>query len=332
MMRIAGLVAVVWVMLLGASAVSDAGEKRVALVIGNAAYDRPGVPRLDVAVSDARAIGDLLTTLRFDVVAGYDLDLNGLVKAIGQFADRVGDADVALVYFAGHGATFLDTSYVVPVDAQFSSVTEVARELVPVETLIGDLRKAKGVRIAIIDACRDNGAEQELKRRASRGGDETRGLAAMTNTSDLIIAYAAQYGETASDDAGPAPPVPVSARHSPFTAALLNNIPRPGVAVSEMLRGVGRDVTASTRGRQLPEISAATNDAYVLVPEANPGEAGGVRPHRPPADEFAWSLLQDTTDAGLLRRFIDQYPASPRRRDAQERLAGLERLPPGRPP
>jgi uncharacterized caspase-like protein len=95
---------------------------------------------------------DALKKLGFDVVYGENLDLKGFGRAIGQFAGRVEDADVAIIYFAGHGSTFDGASYVVPVDAEFASLTEVPHELVPVETLIGDLRRAKGVRIAILDA------------------------------------------------------------------------------------------------------------------------------------------------------------------------------------
>jgi uncharacterized caspase-like protein len=134
-------------------------------------------------------VRDALKKLGFEVIYGEDLDLKGLGRAIGRFAGRVENADVAIVYFAGHGATFGDTSYVVPIDAEFASPTEVVHELVPVETLIGDLRQAKGVRIAILDACRDNVAERELKQHAEamRGsGEMTRGLGPMKNASGLI--------------------------------------------------------------------------------------------------------------------------------------------------
>ena len=106
---------------------------------------------------------------------------------------------MAVVYFAGHGATFGDTPYVVPVDAQFSSLGQVPYELVPVETLIGELRRVKGVRIAILDACRDNAAEGRLKRQATRGGEPSRGLGPMRNPDGLILAYATQYLSTAAD-------------------------------------------------------------------------------------------------------------------------------------
>jgi formylglycine-generating enzyme required for sulfatase activity len=253
-------------------------DKRVALVVGNATYRH--ADKLANPVNDARGMRDALKNLGFDVIYGENLDLKGLGRAIGQFAGRVEDADVAMVYFAGHGSTFDGTSYVVPVDAEFASLTEVPHELVPVETLIDDLRRAKGVRIAILDACRDNGAEQDLKR--SRSGAVTRGLAPMKNASGLIIAYATQYGATAADDAvaprddlGSA--TSSSTRHSPFTSALLSNIATPDLDVKDMLYKVGRDVIAATGGRQRPEISISMYDQYALVS----GNGGGGTPSLP---------------------------------------------------
>jgi uncharacterized caspase-like protein len=175
-------------------------EKRVALIVGNGAYRH--ADRLDNPVNDARGIRDALAALKFDIIYGEDQDGQSLRRLIGQFAGRVDGADVALVYFAGHGATFGDAPYVVPVDATFTSLDEAPYELVSVETLIGELRRAKdkGVRIAILDACRDNAAEQALKK--SRGGAPSRGLAPPKNPSGLIIAYATQHGATAADSAG----------------------------------------------------------------------------------------------------------------------------------
>jgi uncharacterized caspase-like protein len=331
-MRFHQIIAVAWLALLCAVASAHA-EKRVALVIGNAAYRH--ADKLANPVNDAQGMREALKTLGFDVVYGEDLDLKALGRAIGQFADRVADADVAMVYFAGHGATFGDTPYVVPVDAEFASLGEVREELVPVERLIGDLRKAKGVRIAILDACRDNAAERELKRQAVAardGGGVTRGLGPMKNPSGLIIAYATQYMDTAADDAGGASLGGLlswgssSVRHSPFTAALLNNIATPGLDVTDMFRKVGREVDTATGGKQRPEISISIYEQYALVPGVAPG-GGGVPPATvPAADEIAWSIVKDTRDPDQLRSFIPQYPASPRRREAEARLRTLEQV------
>jgi hypothetical protein len=330
--RFPGLITVGWLTLAGlalmyAPAPAHA-EKRVALVVGNAAYRN--ADRLANPVNDARGMRDALTKLGFEVVYGEDLDQQNLRNRIGRFAEAVKDADTALVYFAGHGATFSDTPYVVPVDASFSSLERVPYELVAVETLIGELRRARGVRIAILDACRDNAAERDLKRTAAagRGGEVTRGLGPMKNPEGLILAYATQYLSTAADDTGTGPggpsfPAVSSTGHSPFTSALLSNIATPGLDVKEMLYKVGRDVIAATGGKQRPEISISMYDPYALVPGGGNGMSS--LPASLQADEVAWSILKDTGNAEQIRRFIAQFPASPRRREAEERLGTLER-------
>ena len=113
-MRIAQIIAAAWLMLLYAIAPAHA-EKRVALVVGNGAYAH--ADKLANPVNDARGMRGALASLKFDVLYGEDLDLKALRRMIGRFSSAVEDADVALVYFAGHGATFGDVPYVVPVDA-----------------------------------------------------------------------------------------------------------------------------------------------------------------------------------------------------------------------
>jgi len=231
-------------------------EKRVALVIGNGDYER--ADKLANPVTDARRLRDVLARLGFDVVYGENLGKQALERSIGRFANAAEGSDVALVYFAGHGATFGDTPYVVPVDAQFSSLGEVPYELVPVEMLVAELRRAKGLRIAILDACRDNTAERELKRVNARGGETTRGLARVRNPEGLILAYATQFLATAADGDPNG--------DSPFTAALLNNITTPGLDVKDLFFKVGREVIDNTQGKQRPEISVSFYDRYALVP------------------------------------------------------------------
>jgi formylglycine-generating enzyme required for sulfatase activity len=295
-LRVLQIIAVVGLALACALAPARA-EKRVALVVGNGAYRH--ADKLANPVNDARGMRDALAGLKFDVVYGEDLDGQALRRLIGQFAGRVDGADVALVYFAGHGATFGDAPYVVPVDATFSSLDEAPFELVAVETLIGELRRAKNVRIAILDACRDNAAEQALKR--SRGGPPSRGLAPPKNPSGLIIAYATQHGATAADSAG--------AGNSPFTAALLQNIATPGLDVKDMFFKVGSEVDAATRGRQQPEISVSMFGQYALVPSAaGPGGAGPGGGSAQVAEAAqAWEAVKNTPSLDVMDAFLRQY-------------------------
>jgi formylglycine-generating enzyme required for sulfatase activity len=298
-------------------------EKRVALVIGNGAYVH--ADKLANPVNDARGMRDALTALRFDVTYGEDLDLKGLRRMIGRFAGQVDGADVALVYFAGHGATFGDAPYVIPVDAEFARLDEMHAELVTVEELIGDLRRAKSIRIAILDACRDNAAEQTLKK--SRGGAPSRGLAPPKNPSGMIIAYATQHGATAADSAGSV--------NSPFTAALLRNIAKPGLDVKDMFFKVGSEVGAATGGRQRPEISISMYEPYALMaavkPDAGPSDRAAVSDA-----ERTWGIVQNTTSVAVLDDYISRFGDVPiygkLARAKREELAKVAEPPPGAAP
>jgi hypothetical protein len=323
LMRLAAMIACAMI-LLGLGVVPSHAEKRVALVIGNGAYER--ADKLANPVTDSRRVRNSLSKLGFEVVYGENLAKQPLERIIGRFANTVQDADVALVYFAGHGATFGDIPYVVPVDAQFVSLGEVPYELVPVETLIGELRRAKGLRIAILDACRDDTAERELKRLATRGGEITRGLGRIKNPEGLILAYATQYLSTAADGDPNG--------DSPFTSALLNHIVTPGLDVKDVFFRVGSEVTATTRGKQRPEISVSFYDSYSLVSAgatpANaalgassttsllPGQPGQVsavvqNPIPPPVDaaaERAWVEVKGSTNIAVLEAFVRRFANS----------------------
>jgi formylglycine-generating enzyme required for sulfatase activity len=327
--HIGHIIASVWLFLLCVLAPAHA-EKRVALVVGNGAYAH--ADKLTNPVDDAHGMREALAALKFDVIYGTDLDGKALRRLINRFNDRVTDADVALVYFAGHGATFGDAPYVVPVDAEFTSLAEMPAELVAVEELVGELRRAKTMRIAILDACRDNAAEQALKQ--SRGGPPSRGLAPPKNPAGLIIAYATQHGATAADSG--------TGGNSPFTAALLANIATPGLDVKEMFFKTGSDVSAATGGRQRPEISVSMYERYALAPGAKPEmKPAETKPAETPLSAEAgqvWATVQNATSIAVIDEFIRQFGAHPvygpmarARREELARDARKEPEPSGEP-
>lgn len=239
-------------------------DRRVALVIGNGTY--LNIDKLANPLTDSRAVHSALGKLGFEIVYGENLAKRELERAIGKFAISAKDADVALVYYAGHGATFGDTPYLVPVDAHFTSLEEMPYELVPVEAMVGELRRAKGLRIAILDACRDNAAERSLKQTTARGGEISRGLAPPKNPDGMIIAYATQYLSTAADGD--------PSGDSPFTAALLQYLPTPGMDVKTMFFKVGQEVITKTKGAQRPEIKVSFFEDYALAGEVKAAIGG----------------------------------------------------------
>lgn len=236
--------------------------KRVALVMGNGAYQH--VPKLENTLNDARTMRDALTALGFEVIYGENLDRRSMGRHIGEFSSIVRDAEAAIVYFAGHGSTFGDIPYVVPVDSRYEKLSDIPTELIQVETLVSELRRAKGVRLVILDACRDNERELELRRldaaargQAARGGAVGRGLARLQNPDGLIVVYSTQHMTTAADGN--------PGGNSPFTGALARHLMSPGIDIKDVLFRAGQDVITQTGGAQRPEISISLYDPFVLA-------------------------------------------------------------------
>lgn len=278
-------------------------DTRVALVIGNADY--ANVRDLSNPLNDARGMKSALEKVGFNVIYGENLGKRDMERAVGRFAKVAQQADVALVYYSGHGSTFGEVPYAVPVDARYDSLEEVKHELVPMEEIIGELRRAKGVRLAILDACRDNEAEQQLKKTvATRSLGETRGLGRIGNPDGLIIAYSTQHLNTALDgDPG---------RNSPFTGALLKHLPTPGLDVKAMLFKTAQDVVVATKGGQRPEVQVSLYQDYALIPASASAGAPPVAtlaPAGPGEEAQFWQTLRLRVTADGLGDYLAKVEA-----------------------
>jgi hypothetical protein len=178
-------------------------QKRVALVIGNSAYQN--VVPLANPINDAAVIAATLKNAGFDVVdSRHDLPAAETRHALRDFADRASDADIAVVYYAGHGIEVDGANYLIPVDAKLGRDTDVYDEALSLDRILIAIEPAKKLRLVILDACRDNPFTKTMKRTvASRAIGQ--GLAKVEPTSpNVLIAYSAKAGSTATpDDAGP---------------------------------------------------------------------------------------------------------------------------------
>jgi caspase domain-containing protein len=212
-------------------------QKRVALVIGNSVYQHAA--HLPNPVNDASAVAKLIKDIGFEVVdLRRDLVATDLRRAIREFAQQARGADIAIVYYAGHGIELNGTNYLVPTDGRLEQDFDVEDETVPLERLLAAVEPAKRLRLLILDACRDNPFVKRMKRTvATRAIGQ--GLAKVEPTSsDTLIAFAAKAGSIANDGEGP---------HSPFTAALLKHLPSPAVDV-RLVFGRVRDFLPAREG------------------------------------------------------------------------------------
>src|SRR6266404_6220814 len=253
--------------------------KHVALIIGNSAYQN--VPRLSNPVNDGAMMAATLKDAGFDVV-DYRHDLSAIEtrRALRDFADRAYDADIAVVYYAGHGMEVDGANYLIPVDAKLERDTDVYDEALSLERVLIAIEPAKKLRLVILDACRDNPFARTMKRTiASRAIGQ--GLAKVEPSSpNVLIAYSAKAGSTAADGDG---------KNSPFTIALANHLATPGLDVRRAFGFVRDDVLKSTGNRQEPFVYGSLGGEGVpLVPApARPAPAAAAAAPAPPVNAQA---------------------------------------------
>jgi uncharacterized caspase-like protein len=252
-------------------------EKRVALVVGNSTYDN--VAQLPNPVNDAAAISNLFKSAGFDtVLARSNLGNLAFKRALREFTAAARDADIAVVFFAGHGIEVKGTNYLIPVDAKLATDYDADDEAVSLNRVIEAMETAKRLRLVILDACRDNPFIKVMQRSvASR--ILTNGLAKVEPAGmDTLIAYAAKAGSTADDGNG---------ANSPFTAALLKHLTVPGRDIRIAFGHVRDEVLNNTGRKQEPFVYGSLGGAALpLVPATAPAIAA-------PAADPANSIRRD---------------------------------------
>ena len=216
-------------------------EKRVALIVGNASYAHiAGLPNVR---NDGAAMFELLKTADFEIDALYNLNVDQLRRALKAFAAKAADADVAVLYYAGHGIEVGQTNYLIPVDARLVTDFDVEDETVPLNRVLQAMEPAKRLRLVILDACRENPFVKSMKRTVATRS-VGRGLGRVEPASaDALIAFATKPDAVTEDGKGP---------NSPFTAALVKHLLTPGLDLRIALGKVRDEVMASTGGRQEP--------------------------------------------------------------------------------
>ncbi len=227
--------------------------RRVALVIGNSAYK--AMPPLKNPINDATDVGDALKRLGFDTLVATDLTRTAMNDAVDRFSRKVNGADVALVYYSGHGMQLNGKNYLLPIDADLQSLADINRyRLLPLDDLVDVMQSAKGPQLIILDACRNNPVERDFKNKfasaaggLSRDGNISRGFERIDARNGLVVVYSTASNSVAADG---------SDRNSPFTKVFLQDVGMSGLEFREMLFQVQRDVYQATKEQQLPEISS----------------------------------------------------------------------------
>ena len=234
-----------WVLVLVMTLWSFSGvamAKRVALVVGNSAYEH--VSPLDNPENDATAMTKALRDLGFEVMMETDLDSRSFVKKLKEFERATEGASAALFFYAGHASQYQGKNYLTPIDAtELKDELDYKRHIELNKDVMDSMRSR--TRLVFLDACRDNPLDRQFKSRTTGSSSNSRGLARVEwQDNGSYIAYATAPGYLAEDG----PPD----GNSPFTAALLEHIGTQGISVSDMMIKVRKSVLLETQDKQRP--------------------------------------------------------------------------------
>jgi hypothetical protein len=261
------LVAVAWCAVAPFNTGPASAEKRVALVIGNAAYK---VGPLQNPERDAVAVAEALQRkLGFDrVILRKNLGFIEFRAALMEFSREVAGADLGAFYFAGHGTEVGGRNFLIPVDATLSSPAALDVEAIALDTVLSQLSGVRRLKLVILDACRNNPFALSGAKRSV-----TRGLARIEPEDNTLIAYAAKDGTTADDGPG--------RLHSPFTEALLRHIATPRLEINLLFRRVRDDVMKATNHQaqvQQPHVYASLGAQELYLAQGAAIVAAGAPP------------------------------------------------------
>ena len=333
---------------------SATASERVALVVGNGGYNR--ISKLINPVNDATLMARTLEGLGFRVSLVIDADreaMNRSIKTFGRRLARGRDEAVGLFYYAGHGVEAGGRNYLIPLNAEIGSETELKSDAVPAEWILSWMEEAGNrLNMVILDACRNNPYGDTF-----RSG--SRGLGRVDAPSGSLIAYSAAPGKVATDGKGD---------NSPYTAALAVAMTEPGLKLEDVFKRVRVAVERETHRQQTPwESSSLTGDFYFVPPSATDAGAGGAQAKvgaqdtsasesasgsTTPADSPApggsasdrltaeqlaakrlaaeiellfWDSVKDSSDAADIQAYLDQYPGGTYGVLARNRLKRMER-------
>lgn len=295
-------------------------EKKVALVIGNSAYQHANPLRNPA--NDAKAMAKLFGELGFDVKLVLDADRAGLMGVLGDFSQLAMGSDAAIFYYAGHGLSLDNRNFLIPVDSDIQRATDVRLGAavdaeVAIEQALGDAK----VKLVFLDACRNNPFVDQIKRSigSTRAASISSGLAEMKSGEGTLIAFSTAPGQTAIDGSG---------ELSPFAEAMLKELAEPGLEVRLAMTKVRADVEQSTMSQQTPwESTNLTGFFYFreAVTELPATEALAASSPDTTAqlDLEYWRSVKDSDNPSLISSYLARFPGGVYRQLAEARLKQL---------
>ena len=292
--------------------------KRVALVIGNSAYEN--TPTLANPKNDSEDMAAVLQSLGFEVIKGVDLKKSEMERSIRDFANALVGAEMGLFFYAGHGLQVGGVNYLVPTDAVLTTASALDFEMVRLDLIQRTMEGEAQTNVIILDACRDNPLSRNLARAlGTRSASIGRGLGQFEAGVGTLISFSTQPGNVALDGSG---------RNSPYTGALVKYLATPAEDLTSVLIRVRNDVISSTASRQVPWDQHALRQPIYL---SGRGAASSPMPQAErgrESDEIAqaWAATKDSTSIAVLQAFAERYAQTFYGEMANARIGELQRL------
>jgi TPR repeat protein len=254
-------------------------EKRLALVVGISDYAT--IPDLDNTVRDGALIAQTLRSLRFDVIEEYNLGLTGMRDVLNRFSFEAETADVAIVYFAGHGVEVGGRNFLIPADSTAASRKEVAQSSVSLFDILEAVDKARQLRIVILDSCRNDpfARSENLEIVTLDQPVAANGLAPASPERGTLVAFAAKDGATALDGDG---------SNSPFALAISQTLKISDLEIGLAFRQIRDTVLQTTNNYQEPHTyGSLSGEPYFLA-----GQKQAINTLEAQERKNAWSQLE----------------------------------------
>lgn len=230
-------------------------DRRVALVIGNSQYRE--IPALKNPNKDAEDVSNTFRQAGFDVFVAKDVTKLQFEEKFRNYLAAADGADLAVVYYSGHGFQIGGQNFLIPVDASLKDAADMEVQTIRLDDILQQLRPKSKVQLIILDACRNNPFPRKdywLRDQLIVSGGT--GLAEVTGSQNALIAFATGPGAVAYDGSGDL---------SPFSSAFSRRALAPNQEIRAVMAAVRRDVVKATNGRQVPWENSSLIDDVVLM-------------------------------------------------------------------
>ncbi|UCD32626.1 MAG: caspase family protein, partial [Desulfobacterales bacterium] len=270
-------------------------------VIGNGSYKSSPLKN---PTNDAHDMALVLKTLVFEVTHLENAEHRTMERAIRKFGKQLRNGGAGLFYFAGHGIQVKGRNYLIPVDAEIETESDVRFEAVDAGRVLGKMDDAgNALNIVILDACRDNPFSRSFR-------TSNQGLARMDAPKGSLIAYATAPGSIAADGEG---------RNGIYTKYLLKYAKTPGLTVEQILKKVRVEVLKETNNKQVPWESSSLTGNFHFNPVKSEMKPSTIKPQKTPKitqqeglgekyETLFWDSIKESKDAETFKAYLNKFP------------------------